>query len=442
MIKKILFLLLSSQLLTTATSIDDQLEKLIEDNNLQALGPSFKERIEVVRLGSSLFRDRQLSGNKDITCMHCHHPGMGTSDLLPLPIGAGGEGLGQSRQQREAKIIPRNSPALINLGYKEIKDMFWDGRVSYDKKTKILQTPEPAFNGKNPKAAHITKLLNSSLAAQVIFPITSKEEMRGFSQNELAEAQTNLEVWDRVMKRLLYGEFKDFYREQFAKAFPKTKVEELNIGHVGNAMAAFISYNFNLINTPYDRYLNGDKDAMTHSEKKGLKVFLTRGKCINCHAGKHLSNFQYKSTGTPQIGTVNSPKLDDRGRFDVTGEKRDQYKFRTPPLRNIVLTAPYMHSGVFTDLEQVIEHYDNVKKSMANFKVTEEIQRFYDEKIVHDKDPKREKLRFNLMSIGELRKGLKLTDNEKSDLLNFIKDALTDDRIKSNETTELFKNRL
>jgi cytochrome c peroxidase len=425
-----LLILITSPVLATGTNIDEQLAKLIKDNNLQPLEESFKERIEVVRLGHNLFRDRQLSGNKDITCMHCHHPGMGTSDMLPLPIGAGGQGLGQSRQQREAQVIPRNSPALINLGYKDIKDMFWDGRVSFDPKTGILQTPEPAFNGQNPKAAHITKHLTSSLAAQVIFPITSKEEMRGFAHNELATAETNLEVWDRVMKRLLHGEFKDFYREQFTKAFPNTKIEDFNIGHVGNAMAAFISYNFNLINTPYDRYLKGDMDAMTHSEKKGLKVFLTRGKCINCHAGKHLSNFQYKSTGTPQIGTVGSPKLDDRGRFDVTGEKRDQYKFRTPPLRNVVLTAPYMHSGVFSTLEEVIEHYDNVKKSMAEFKVTEDIQRFYDEKIVHDKDPKREKLRFNLMSIGELRKGLKLTDSEKADLLKFVKDALTDDRVK------------
>lgn len=419
-----------------SSDIDQQLKKLIKDNNLQALEPSFKEDIHVIRLGQRLFSERELSGNRDITCMHCHHPALGTSDRLPLPIGAGGIGLGPNRQQSKAQVIPRNSPALINLGYREINDMFWDGRVSYDHKTKVLQTPEPALNGKSPEAKEIAKMLTSSLAAQVIFPITSKEEMRGFENNELSKAQSNLEVWNLVMKRLLHGEYKDFYREQFSKAFPKTKIEDFNIGHVGNALAAFISYNFNLINTPYDRYLKGDLNAMTHSEKKGLKVFLTRGKCINCHAGKHLSNFQYKTTGTPQIGTVDSPKLDDQGRFEVTGVKRDLYKFRTPPLRNIILTAPYMHSGVFFTLEEVIEHYDNVKKSMANFEVSSDIQKFYDEKIVLDKDPRRNKLRFQLMSIGELRKGLKLTDSEKKDLLNFMKDALTDDRVRAATNSE------
>lgn len=418
---------------TQATSIDEQLKSLIETNNLQPLDKAPRAKIEVIRLGQRLFSDRKLSGNRDITCMHCHHPALGTSDNLPLPIGAGGEGLGQNRRQLGAKIIPRNSPALINLGYTEIKDMFWDGRVSHDPKSGELQTPEPALNGKNPKASHITKYLTSSLAAQVIFPITSKEEMRGFENNELASLNSNLEIWNKVMHRLINGEQATFYQDLFSKAFPEIKNhKDFNIGHVGNALAAFISYNFNLVNTPYDRYLRGDVHAMNEAEKKGLKVFLTRGKCINCHAGKHLSNFEYKTTGTPQIAVLGSDKIDDRGRFDVTGVKRDLYKFRTPPLRNIVLTAPYMHTGVFKDLTGVIEHYDNVKKSMREFKVTEEIQSLYDEKIVLDTDAKRNKLRFQLMSIGELRKGLKLTKSEKDNLLVFLRDALSDDRIKSN----------
>jgi len=428
--KRLLFVFLFITLLNTnvfaQSELDLKLQTLIKKLELQALKlPKQYDRAKAI-LGRDLFRDIQLSGDKNMTCMHCHHPRLGTSDGLPLSIGAGGRGIGPRRVQAEGKIIVRNSPSLINLGYRDITNMFWDGRISYDPKTDTYQTPEPAFNGENATRKDITKNLSGALSAQVIFPITSHEEMRGFKGNELALAKTNLEVWDRVMKRLLYGENKENYRELFKNAFPEVKtIEEYNIGHVGHALAAFITTAFTLIDTPYDRYLKGDLTAMTPSQKRGLKVFVGRGNCVTCHAGRHLSNFEFKSVGTPQIAEVGSEMINDQGRFRVTGVKRDLYKFRTPPLRNVALTAPYMHDGIYNTLEEVINHYDNVKKSMKEFDAKDFVQDFYESEILTDRNELNNKLRFQLISIGPLRKGLKLTQKEKDDLLNFVKEGLT-----------------
>lgn len=437
---KIFFLIISlTSLSQTFANIDIELKKIIKDNNLKALERPIEPPRALMKLGSRLFMEPLLSGNKNMTCMHCHHPRLGTSDALPFSIGEGGIGIGPNRKQEgTGLIIRRNSPALINLGYKEITVMFQDGRVEYFPETNSYRTPESSLNGVTPSSKNITSKLNGALSAQTLFPILSPEEMLGRketanSENELIQLKTNLEVWEGVMKRLLTGKRQDLYTNLFKSAFPKDK--SYNIGHVGSALGAFMTSTFTLIDTPYDQYLKGNLDAMTLSQKKGLKVFAGRGKCINCHAGKHLSNFEFKTTGTPQIGVPNSNQIDDKGRYEVTGSKRDLYKFKTPPLRNVSLTAPYMHSGVFKDLRQVIEHYNNVKETLYGFEINNDIQDFYDDTLVVDKDKMRNKFRFQFMSIGELRKGLHLTEMEKENLLDFLENALTDKKFK---TTSLF----
>ncbi len=436
---KIIFLIALLNLCNFAqANIDQELAKIIRDGNLLPLERAEVHSRELIKLGSRLFMEPLLSGNKNMTCMHCHHPRLGTSDALPFSIGEGGVGIGTNREQRGVGlIIRRNSPALFNLGYKdEVTVMFQDGRVEYFPKTKSYRTPEPALNGKNPKAKEITKSLSGALSAQALFPILSPEEMLGrkdssLSDNELVKLDSNLKVWQGVMKRLLTGKRQELYTGLFKSAYPNEK--KYNIGHVGTALSAFMSGNFTFVDTPYDRYLKGDLNAMTLSQKKGLKVFAGRGQCINCHAGKHLSNFEFKTTGTPQIGVLGSNQIADKGRFEVTGVKRDLYKFKTPTLRNVALTGPYMHSGVFKTLREVINHYDNVKDTLYNFEMKDEIQMFYEDELIVDKDEKRNKFRFQLMSIGELRKGLNLTETEKKNLLDFLENALTDKRLQSKD---------
>jgi cytochrome c peroxidase len=314
---------------------------------------------------------------------------------------------------------------VINLGYTDIPNMFWDGRVERDPKTGVLRTPEPSLNGENPKYPEITRELKSALSAQVIFPIVNGLEMMG-ENNDVADAGDNIKAWEAVVDRLIKGEGKERYLEQFNKAFGAAKY---NIGHLGEALGTFLGANFNLVDTPYDRYLKGDLKAMTTSEKKGLKVFLTRGKCINCHNGKHLSDFKFKTVAVPQFNSDVIKAPYDQGRFEVTGDKSDLFKFRTPSIRNLAVTAPYMHTGGMATIEEVVDHYDNVKKGLENFDLSKVDLSMYKDNFVMDKDPIRNKLRVNLISIGEVRRGLNFTNDEREDLINFLKTGLLDYRL-------------
>lgn len=405
-----------------ASPLDEELKDLIVENKLISLEKVIPAPREVLRLGAMLFHETELSGTKNISCSTCHHPRFGTSDGIPFSIGQGGVGIGSFREQKTGGVTKRHSPHLINLGYKDIPNMFWDGRVEMNPSTGFFSTPEPGLNGKNPKYKEITKELKSSLSAQVIFPIVNALEMKGESGNEVANAKSNFEAWGLVVKRLLKGDKQKEYQAQFTKAFGAN--QKYNIGHVGEALGQFLGANFNITDTPYDRYLNGDIEALTKTEKEGLKIFLTRGKCISCHNGRHLSDFKYKSVGVPQFKSVNDNTEFDKGRFEVTGVKADQFKYRTPPLRNLALTAPFMHTGAFKSLEEVIEHYSNVKTSLEEFDLSRVDFSNYNAGFVLDKDALRNKLRINLISIGEMRRGLNLTDSEKKDLLSFLETGL------------------
>jgi len=413
------------------SDLDATLQKLITEKNLQPLKPVIRSSSDVSRLGSILFHETELSGPRNISCAHCHHPRFGTSDAMPFSIGEGGQGVGGLRTQELGGVTKRHSAHLLNLGYPEIEHMFWDGRVFRDSVTGILQTPEPALNGENPLRADIANVLKSSLSAQAIFPIANDLEMKGQAGNDVADASGNLGAWVAVMKRLTEGPKSEAYLKAFQKAYPNTL--DYNIGHVGEALGSFLKGSFNIINTPYDAYLKGNTSAMTPSEKRGLIVFVNRGKCIECHNGPHLSDFKFKTVGTPQVTSTRYKAPFDQGRFEVTGDKSDLFKFRTPALRHLALTAPYMHNGVFETLEQVIEHYNAPKQSLANYTTDLlNIQPYSAETFVKDEDPLRNKLRINLISVGEVRRGLNLTEAEKKDLLAFITTGLLDFRFQQN----------
>lgn len=410
------------------TDLDQELAQIIKEEGLIPLEPIKRNmKTDVVRLGAFLFNETSLSGNRDMSCHTCHVPHFATTEPLPFSIGTGGRGMGSRRFQANGGVTRRHSPHLFNLGYQDIEFMFWDGRVYRSQETGELQTPEATLNGPSPIRPDITSQLETSLAVQTIFPIVNELEMMG-QNNDIADQKTNPKRWDAVMKRLLTGEKKEVYFEQFKKAFPGTPEEDLNIGHVGKALGEFISNGFNLTDTPYDRYLKGDLNALTLEEKKGLVVFAKRGQCLNCHNGRHLSNFEFKTVGTPQVAWEKHPAPYDNGRFEVTGNKRDLFKFRTPTLRNVSITAPFMHTGVYQTLEEVIEHYDNPKLALESFDLSKMDLSFYQDNFVVDRDEKRNKLRINLISIGEVRRGLNLTQSEKEDLLQFLKTGLLDYR--------------
>jgi cytochrome c peroxidase len=139
------------------------------------------------------------------------------------------------------------------------------------------------------------------------------------------------------------------YVERFKKAFG---ADDFNIDHVAKAIATFERTVLSG-NSPYDKYQAGDAKALSESQARGLNIFFNRAACDSCHIGFNFTDGSYENVG---IG-MDRPKP-DLGRFSVTGREDDKGAFKTPTLREIEHTAPYMHDGRFRTLEEVVEHYD------------------------------------------------------------------------------------
>mgnify|MGYP005685039941 FL=1 len=366
-----------------------------------------------MRLGRMLFMDTNLSGNRNISCMVCHHPMKGTSDGLPLSQTVDGKG-----------VLKRNSPGLYNVGDKFSTFMFWDGRVHFHPTKKVFTTPEPALNGPAPQAAEIAKAMTSALAAQAIFPLVSHEEMSGKKgENEIADAKTNLEAWDLIIKRITQETNGAGYINLFNRAFPGQP--KMNIGHVGEAIATFERYQFQSNTSGFHRYVAGDNSAMTEQEKRGFVVFMDRGRCIACHQGNLLGlNTFFASVGVPSYGA--KPFEMDIGRGEINNERFRAFFFKTPSLINVALTAPYFHNGAFSTIREVLNHYNNIEKSLNTYTITDERRKLFPVEVEVRNSQRDLSELFASIEAGFLRNGLGLSSAELDDLEAFLTGALTD----------------
>jgi cytochrome c peroxidase len=404
-----------------AKTIDETLSGYVKEFNLKPLRPVSKRSSALFNVGRSLFMTKLLSGNNNIACVDCHFPGVMTHDGLPLSIGEGAIGRGASREQGHGVILARNTPALFNL--KGINVMFWDGRVSYDPKTRTFTTPVAELNGKNPVRKDITSAMTNAVAAQAIFPIADHSEMRGQAgTNEIANAPSEVEAWDLVVEKIL----KDpKISAELKAAFPNKKI---NIGHIGEALSEFQTVAFSFADTGYDRYLKGDKLALTPLQKKGMDVFFGKGKCGECHQGEHLSELDFDNIVIPQIGPGKQAG-DDIGRAQWDSSAGNLYAFRVAPLRNVGVTAPYMHNGAFATLEEVIEHYDDVEASLRAYKFVSSWKNYNE--LIKDHDHTKDDMRLSVIS-DDLQKKLNFSEDEEAALLDFLKTGLTDKRLLNN----------
>ena len=270
-----------------------------------------------VALGRQLFWDPILSGHKDVACATCHHPDFGYAENRDISIGVRGVGLGAGREFAPHSSVPfvkRNSQTILNTAFNGLDDsgryaadgapMFWDLRVK-------------------------------SLEEQALVPLKTFEEMRGDAYGEEAAVAA-------VTARL---DGNAEYRQQFARAFGSGAITSVQ---VAQALAAF-ERSLTAVNAPFDRYLRGDRTAMSDVQVRGMQRFERIG-CSNCHNGPMFSDYKFHVLGVPDNARL---RASDAG-IDGT------YAFRTASLRNVTLTAPYMHSGVFDSLRDVLEFYDDV----------------------------------------------------------------------------------
>ncbi len=323
-----------------------------------------------VNLGRNLFFDPILSGNRNISCATCHHPSMGTSDDMSLSMGEGGEGLGQERRivttNAPKHRIPRNAPALFNIGASEFTVMFHDGRVQLD--------PDAPGGVRMPAGNELERPLPSALAGQTILPVLSGDEMAGQpGENDIADLTDAGKIsgpdgaWAALAARV---ESIPEYRDSFIGL---NGDQPLHITDIAKVLADFITFEFRATNSPFDQYLNG-KDVLTEAQKRGMELFYSKAECATCHSGAFMTDHQFHALGLPQFGpgkNVPGTPYADHGRGAVSGDMADTYRFRTPSLRNISLTAPYGHNGAYTTLQAMVRHHLDPIRSLVNYDVTE-----------------------------------------------------------------------
>lgn len=309
-------------------------------------------RPELAALGRALAFDRILSGNRDISCMTCHLPELATGDGRSLSIGQGATGLGPARVHPEGVFVPRNAPPLFNLA--GLDHLFWDGRVEVDRAGKFH----------TPAGSQLTRDMARTLefgavSAQPMFPVVSRTEMRGrVGENELADVPDGdfRGVWEALMARL--GRIPE-YRRMFEAAYPGRRFEDMTFAYASNAIGGFLIDAFTFDDAPWDRFLKGDRDALSAVQLQGALDFM-QAPCSTCHNGPLFSDDQFHDVALAQFGPGegNGPSgRDDFGRMNVTGDPGDIYRFRTTQLRNVELTGPYGHAGQFAELSAFIDHY-------------------------------------------------------------------------------------
>lgn len=406
-------------------TLDKELKLIIEDQKLTKLSDPSPETDEMVLLGKILFNDTGISNLNDISCNTCHQNHLGSADGLPLPIGSGGVGEFPNRKQinGQSKPMRRHAPAIFNKGRDGMKHALWDGRLQFI--LGVPSTPVSEISGENPDRNDITDNFENAFDIQPLFPLITPEEFFGFD-NDLSELPNTPAIWDALLETKILAH--EHYQTAFSNAYPDTDLEDLNPGHVSRAVRAFLKINFLANNTPFDRYLDGDLAALSLQQKRGMKVFYGAGKCNICHQGARLTNDGFFSIGVPHLGFL--PFKDDHGREDFTKDSKDRYKFKTPGIRNIKLSGPYMHNGAFNTLEQVIEHKNDAVSSILSYEIPEGYQDHYEVILSVDKDPERNNERIGQMP-SFLREGLNLTEEQKEDLIDFLKEGLLDTTFKN-----------
>lgn len=325
-------LLLTSVMPVRAASLEAQARKLRAEIRKEtgshlppvpvpANNPQTRDKVQ---LGEALFFDPNLSGCGTVACATCHLPAKAFSDGLTVSSGCHGA---NGR---------RNSVTIYQSAY--LSHLFWDGRVQ-------------------------------SLEAQALHPVVDATEMDN--------------TWDKVLSYLQTGKHAGTgqgfpeARQFYAAAFKKVFEGEISSTSVTKAIAA---YERSVVsrNAPFDRWLRGDDRALTVAQKKGLLVFFGRGKCSECHSAPHFTDSDFHNIGVPSAGFEAAAMFPqnsqictglfpaaDPGRAEIPALQpscADVGAFKTPTLRNITLTAPYMHNGTLPSLGTVVAHYEELAK--------------------------------------------------------------------------------
>ena len=331
---------------------------------LPAVPPDNSMSDAKVDLGRHLFYERRLSVTGATSCATCHMQALAFTDGRARSVGATGE------------VHPRGSMTLVNAAYA--------GRLTW--------------------ANHLL----DTLEVQALTPMFGEQPVEmGMSGRE-----------DEIIQALRYD---DYYAKAFRASFPGD-ADPLSILNVVRALASFVRTIVSF-NSPYDRYLRGDTEALKPEQVRGMDLFFSeRLECFHCHggfnftdssthAGSLVQSVGFHNNGLYNIDASGAYPPENTGLYDLTGERRDMGRFKAPTLRNIAATAPYMHDGSIETLSGVLDHYERGGRVISDGPYVGDGSR----------NPYR----------SEFVRGFELTAQERADLLAFL-ESLTDDSVPGN----------
>ncbi len=441
---------LSAPVCVAAPDAVATLRKILEARGVAPLQPAPEITEAKWKLGQALFYDPVVGGNRDVSCATCHHPSTAAGDGRSRAVGTrayvnlgrrmpeglrlvdlGEEGpvlTGFSVNKAAHPFTPRNSPEIFNRGDPEWRTMFWDSRVYQREDGRFVLNRERLAKSPGYNKVVMPEFIENVLAAQAMMPVLSSSEMRGTKgemdhmtgeANELGNVlmQNNEEIWAKLMKRILSIEE---YRELFQAVYPDIPLEELHFGHAANVIAAFEIQAFTLLDSPFDKFLDGDDKALSPDALKGAHLFYGRANCVRCHSGSLMTDQRHHNMGIIPIGPGPAASEDmDFGiahRSDYGLDRK--FHFRTPPLRNVELTFPYMHNGAYTTLEAAVRHMLDPVKGLENYDPAQ-LEPEFRGAVHNDKRTIREVKK--TMAPELLRPLVRLEEDEIGSLLAFLK---------------------
>lgn len=311
------------------------------------------------QLGRHLFYDERLSGNGTQACASCHEQSKGFSDGLTTSVGSTGQ------------VLARNAQGLMNVAYHATQT--WA----------------------NPSL--------STLEQQALVPL--------FGEDPIEHGINDLNR-DEVLQRI---RDEAAYEPLFTAAFPE-QGDPIVFTNIRDAITSFVR-GLVSFDTPFDRFELGDPDALSEAAHRGRQLFFSEAlECFHCHGGYNLSDSTldrtmtfverpFHNTGLFNIGGTGAYPDDNQGIFHITEDPADMGKFRSPSLRNVEVTAPYMHDGSMTSLDEVIDFYAAGGRNITS-------------------GPNAGDGRFNPFKSGFVN-GFTISDAEKQDLITFLH-SLTD----------------
>ena len=292
-------------------------------------------------LGKMLFWEQQLSSNGKVACGTCHAPAHGGSDprlgrhagrdgvLDTIDDIFGSPGLG-------SQVTERTAPTFY--GTLHAPKLFWDGRAG----SKL----------RDPVTGSIVIATGAALETQSLAPILNRVEMSDPGRtwhhvtSDLALAIPMARARTLTPDMLAALAVAPTYGKLFERAFGDRRITATRIAF------AIATYERTLLpdKTPWDRYMRGDKTALTANQRRGWRAF-RQSACAICHAPPFFTDHTFRNIGL-------RPVAEDKGRGERTGRKDDRGRFKVPSLRNVGLKRRFMHNGRMTNLREVLDHYD------------------------------------------------------------------------------------